>query len=54
MARIAVGGFQHETNTCAPLKATYRDVEQAAGWPGGPPPDVQPQRLAGWQRATIA
>ena len=25
MARIAVGGFQHETNTFAPLKATYRD-----------------------------
>src|SRR5690348_4120982 len=34
MARIAVGGFQHETNTFAPLKATYRDFEQADGWPG--------------------
>ncbi|GAB2178618.1 M81 family metallopeptidase [Dongia sp. agr-C8] len=34
MARIAIGGFQHETNTFAPLKATYRDFEQADGWPG--------------------
>jgi microcystin degradation protein MlrC len=34
MARIAVGGFQHETNTFAPLKATYRDFEMADGWPG--------------------
>lgn len=34
MARIAAGGFQHETNTFAPLKATYRDFEIADGWPG--------------------
>src|SRR5215475_3464621 len=34
MARIAIGGFQHETNTFAPLKATYRDFEMADGWPG--------------------
>jgi microcystin degradation protein MlrC len=34
VARIAVGGFQHETNTFAPLKATYRDFEMADGWPG--------------------
>jgi microcystin degradation protein MlrC len=34
VARIAIGGFQHETNTFAPLKATYRDFEQADGWPG--------------------
>lgn len=34
MARIAIGGFQHETNTFAPVKATYRDFEQADGWPG--------------------
>jgi microcystin degradation protein MlrC len=34
LARIAIGGFQHETNTSAPLKATYRDFEQADGWPG--------------------
>src|SRR3954464_8074480 len=34
MARIAIGGFQHETNTFAPLKASYRDFEMADGWPG--------------------
>jgi microcystin degradation protein MlrC len=34
MARIAIGGFQHETNTFAPVKATYLDFEQADGWPG--------------------
>jgi len=34
MARIAVGGFQHETNTFAPLKATLDDFEQADAWPG--------------------
>jgi microcystin degradation protein MlrC len=34
MARIAIGGFQHETNTFAPVKASYTDFEQADGWPG--------------------
>jgi microcystin degradation protein MlrC len=34
MGRIAVGGFQHETNTFAPLKATLADFEQADAWPG--------------------
>lgn len=34
MARIAVGGFQHETNTFAPLTATLADFEQADAWPG--------------------
>ncbi len=34
MARIAVGGFQHETNTFAPLKATWEMFEEADGWPG--------------------
>lgn len=34
MARIAIGGFQHETNTFAPVKAGYRDFEMADGWPG--------------------
>jgi len=34
MARIAVGGFQHETNTFAPLKAMLADFEQADAWPG--------------------
>ncbi|WP_119458805.1 M81 family metallopeptidase [Rhodospirillaceae bacterium SYSU D60014] len=34
MARIAVGGFQHETNTFAPSKARFADFERGAGWPG--------------------
>ena len=34
MARIAVAGFQHETNTFAPLKATLADFEAADAWPG--------------------
>lgn len=33
MARIAVGGFQHETNTFAPLQASWADFERADGWP---------------------
>ncbi len=32
--RIAVGGFQHETNTFAPSKATYEDFTTAGAWPG--------------------
>ncbi|HTW52722.1 MAG TPA: M81 family metallopeptidase [Stellaceae bacterium] len=34
MARIAVGGFQHETNTFAPLRATWEDFARADAWPG--------------------
>ncbi len=34
MARIAVGGFQHETNTFAPSPADFTQFEQADGWPG--------------------
>ncbi len=34
MARIAIGGFQHETNTFAPVLASYQDFEMADGWPG--------------------
>ncbi|NIA67528.1 M81 family metallopeptidase [Pelagibius litoralis] len=34
MARIAVGGFQHETNTFAPSKATYDDFLRPGAWPG--------------------
>jgi microcystin degradation protein MlrC len=33
MARIAVGGFQHETNTFAPSRADYRAFEDGGGWP---------------------
>lgn len=31
--RIAVGGFQHETNTFAPTKADYNAFAQADSWP---------------------
>ena len=32
--RIAIGGFQHETNTFAPSPATLEAFQQASGWPG--------------------
>ncbi|MBP5856984.1 M81 family metallopeptidase [Marivibrio halodurans] len=31
--RIAVGGFQHETNTFAPVKADFESFARAGGWP---------------------
>lgn len=34
MARIAVGGFQHETNTFACSIATFAEFEKHNGWPG--------------------
>lgn len=34
MARIAIGGFQHETNTFAPTKADYEAFTRGGGWPG--------------------
>jgi microcystin degradation protein MlrC len=34
MARIAVGGFQRETNTFAPHRASWDDFERADAWPG--------------------
>ena len=34
MARIAVGGFQHETNTFAPQRARWEDFARADAWPG--------------------
>ena len=34
MTRIAIGGFQHETNTFAPSKADYAAFEMGGGWPG--------------------
>ncbi len=33
MGLIAVGGFQHETNTFAPSKAGYAAFEDGGGWP---------------------
>jgi len=34
VARIAVGGFQHETNTFAPQRASWADFARADAWPG--------------------
>ncbi len=34
MPRIAIGGFQHETNTFAPVKADYLSFAEPGGWPG--------------------
>jgi microcystin degradation protein MlrC len=34
MARIAVGGMQHETNTFSPVPATYADFVAPDAWPG--------------------
>jgi microcystin degradation protein MlrC len=34
LARIAIGGLQHETNTFAPAKADYTAFEAGGGWPG--------------------
>ncbi len=31
--RILIAGFQHETNTFAPSKATYGQFESGEGWP---------------------
>jgi microcystin degradation protein MlrC len=31
--KIAVGGFQHETNTFAPSKATFEAFKHGGGWP---------------------
>jgi len=33
MARIAIGGMQHETNTFAPSKADYQAFQAGGGWP---------------------
>lgn len=33
MFRIAIGGFQHETNTFAPSQTHFADFEVADGWP---------------------
>lgn len=32
--RIAIGGFQHETNTFAPSRAHYEHFARGGGWPG--------------------
>ena len=33
MTRIAVAGFQHETNTFAPFPTTFEMFERRGGWP---------------------
>lgn len=33
MTRVAVAGFQHETNTFAPFPTTYEMFERRGGWP---------------------
>lgn len=33
MARIALGGLHHETNSFAPQPATFARFEEADGWP---------------------
>jgi len=47
MSRIAVGGFQHETNTFAPSKADYAAFEDGGGWPPLVAGDAIAPRLAG-------
>jgi microcystin degradation protein MlrC len=32
--RVAIGGFQHETNTFAPMPTTWPEFEAARAWPG--------------------
>lgn len=47
MSVIAVGGFQHETNTFAPSKADYQAFAQGGAWPPLAFGDDIAQRLAG-------
>jgi microcystin degradation protein MlrC len=47
MSVIAVGGFQHETNTFAPSKADYNAFEQGGGWPPVQFGEAIAPRLAG-------
>ena len=32
--RIAIAGFQHETNTFAPIPTRFEDFERGGAWPG--------------------
>src|SRR4051794_36399644 len=47
MSRFAIGGFQHETKTFAPTKATWADFVEADFWPGLTTGDVPPGTFAG-------
>jgi microcystin degradation protein MlrC len=47
MARIAVGGFQHETNTFSIVPATFADFEAPDAWPGLAIGDAMLEAVAG-------
>ena len=47
MARIAIGGFQHETNTFAPSLATLREFELGGEWPELTTGAALPERVRG-------
>ena len=47
MTRIAVAGFQHETNTFAPFPTTFEMFERAGAWPALTRGDDIPKRFAG-------
>jgi len=47
MTRIAVAGFQHETNTFAPRPAGYADFEAPDAWPGLTRGPAVPAAVAG-------
>jgi len=47
MARIAVGGMQHETNTFAPTKADHDAFVQGGGWPSVQSGDPMFEAVAG-------
>ena len=47
MTVIAVGGFQHETNTFAPSKADFAAFAQGGAWPPLTEGDAIAPRLAG-------
>ena len=47
MARIAIGGMQHETNTFAPTKADLTAFDHGGGWPALYRGPSGPRRVAG-------
>lgn len=47
MARIAVGGFQHETNTFSTVPATFAEFEAPDAWPGLTRGDAMLEAVAG-------
>ncbi len=45
--RIAVAGFQHETNTFAPIPTRYDDFARGGAWPGITEGDAVPETFGG-------